>query len=232
MFTYDGINMVNYPPIQSDFYFLGERSYVQGSTLLEGVVSAARIWKLPKLIAVETSCREMVSSQAVYVYTGSSLGSQYEEVMSDESIKASFKLKDELGACHAVSLIGASGGVFGVQSVPFDEDKLINGYSFDLKKNTIRLDNVNFDFINISKLLIALQKKLLDAIFPKDGFGRWVYYSSTLEWPHMSDLHQGVLKVCVTRSLGLKVVECSAYFEDSYIGKQCFTREVMRCVPS
>ncbi|ETO92866.1 hypothetical protein [Legionella oakridgensis] len=207
----------NHPPFHSNFVRLGHRNYVQGSTLVQGLIEAIASWNLGALQHLNMACYSMLNEQGCYELIK-------HEQMDNNNIKKSatvFKIRCN-SVEHLVLLNGTQKEVTTV--IPYDEEVLISQHTLLPSEKKITYSwNANHPLMMI---LIALNKALLHEVLASNVHGKWIFYKCDLNW-HALHSETGTLSLQLGNNLGLQSACSNIYLNETKVGNIFFSRPVL-----
>tara|TARA_Y100000588_G_C14140514_1_gene875847 strand:+ start:190 stop:834 length:645 start_codon:yes stop_codon:yes gene_type:complete len=212
------IETIETSPYYSNFFRLGQRNYVQGSTLVQGLLEAIKQWNLGSLNQLKVSCHTMLNEQGCY------------ELLCEDDPNAAQKTKQCAtlfnvncdGVAYFVILNGTQKEV--TTSIPYDEASMVSTHQFDSNEKTIRIKWENQ--CELLKLLIALNKVLLNKLLPSEKHGKWIFYKCDLNWQSLHAAN-GILTLQLKGNLGLQSALSNIYLNDNLLGNIFFSRPVL-----
>jgi hypothetical protein len=202
---------------QSNFTRLGQRNYVQGSTLVQGLLDALDSWQLGKLEQLKIACHTMLNEQGTYEL----VLNQDAPAMTDEKIKhSSIVFESRCDGHEYVIVLNGNGKEVDV-SIPYNEETLVEGYIFQEPKQTIEITWSQKH--PLMQMLIALNKVLLDKTLPSNNHGKWIFYKSDLSWAKLH-CQSGRLALKLRATIGLKSALSDIFLDGENLGNIFFTR--------
>jgi hypothetical protein len=197
-----------------DFYFLGKRKYVQGATLIDGLIEATEFWNLGEVQTIKMNCRLLLREQGVFTLLK-------ENVESDE--KKNF---------HTVFNISCNGTQFTVglnptndsieTSVAYDEAASIAGFKIDKNNQSISLAWTSK--LHPMQIFIALFKKILSELNPGIELGRWIFFGVDLNYALIKQIPKGQLVLKIKTVIANRNAKASLSIDGNDFGQIYFTR--------
>lgn len=200
-----------------NFVLLGSRSYVHGSSMTHGLFEAVKIWSLGTINRLQLNVRALLKEQGRYdLFCDTS-----EKHHVEKEYNAIFRFQ----CGNDLFWVGLKGrGEPASNSEPYDEDKLIADCKIlkDSRSATLML-HPDARIINI---IIALNKRLVNTLFPIDGYGQWFLarYDLDLDKTHL--VEQTVLEIEVVGNIGASNTKSSIRFGGEPIGLIFFSRSI------
>ncbi len=170
------------------FVFLGQRNYIQGSSMTHGLFEAVENWSLGSVERVQLNVHSLLKEQGRY----NLFHSEWEQASVKKEYNAIFRLQCKNND-YLVELKGRGKPV--IFSEPYDEEKMIADCEIiKHRKSAALILNPNTLVINA---IIALNKKLVNTLFPSEEY-------SQCSWPDMIWL--GTSGLTSPALLGIEVV--------------------------
>jgi hypothetical protein len=201
----------------ASFVFLGQRRYVHGSSMTHGLFEAFKNWSLGPIQRLQVQVRSLLKKQGRYdlFYSENgemSLGKEYNTIFRVQCTKN----------IYAVGLRGRGESV--MVSEPYDEEELIDDCQI-LKnsKSATLLLQPNALVVNV---IIALNKKLVSAIFPSEGYGQWFLARYDLVWEKIRLIEQVLLEIELVGNIGASNTNTAIRLGGEKIGSIYFSRKM------
>jgi hypothetical protein len=207
--------MAIFKSYEKKFVLLGDRHYVQGSTLTDGLFKAIEFWELGSIKHLRTNIHSILKEHGRYdLYKG------YERpIPIEKNYNALFYLSCDTGT-YAVGLKG--NGECISERQPYDEESLIDGYRIiETTKSAVLMIQPDSQIINI---MIALNKKLVNGLFSGAGYSQWFLsrYDLSLAETHMN--RASLLEIKIIGTIGLSHIHGSIALEGKTVGSIYFSR--------
>jgi len=201
----------------ANFNFLGARHYVQGATLIEGLLAALAYWGIGPVDRIQGNFRILLTEDGRYDLLD---GNETQDA-TIENYNVLFHIR-----CRESNfLVGLKGrGKPVTKSVPYDEEALISCsvINADQRSATV-LISPGSPLINP---LIALNKRLVSAVFPTQGFGQWflsrydiIFRRTRIEVPRR-------LGIRIIGSIGASNTVSAVDLDDDPVGTIHFSRNL------
>jgi hypothetical protein len=201
----------------ANFVFLGQRRYVHGSSMTHGLFEAFKNWSLGPIQRLQAQVRSFLKEQGRYDLFCSengerSLGQEYNTIFRVQCAKN----------IYAVGLRGRGESV--MLSEPYAEEALIEDYKIlkDSKSATLLLQP-NALVVNV---IIVLNKKLVSAIFPSEGYGQWFLARYDLVWDKIRLIEQELLEIELVGNIGASNTNSAIRLGGEKIGSIYFSRKM------
>jgi hypothetical protein len=195
------------------FHRLGNRNYIQGSTLIDHSLDAIESWNLPVPESISATCRTIINQSGQYILIEDSLANNIKEFVTV------FKFTTD-GESFQVGLKPSSETE--LKRVPYDEDKIINGSKIINDSEEIQ---ITYTFENnLYQILIALFKKLLNTIYPPQDGGKWIFYQIKCDHRKLSQSKNSILSINIQNILGGKSAQSKILLNNEKVGTLFFTR--------
>lgn len=203
---------------KSDFHFLGERSYVQGSTLFEEALKAISFWSINKPKRIKLVVRSIFDSQATLTLCKKNKNSS--EFIRSLDAYASFSLNNE---DYIVTFKKSS--LLVKNRVSYNEQSVTSGAIIDKAglyiKTRVKSDN------HIMRVLIALFKKYLNEFHPSMLHGKWIFFESELDLLSIKSEMPNFLEIAKVVLIGKKSARGKVYLNSIEVGTISFTRPLL-----
>ena len=201
----------------ANFVFLENRDYIQGSSMTHGLFEAVNNWSLGPVERLQVKLYSLLKEQGRYDLFHSENGEDHLE----KEYNAIFRL-----ACAKEDfVVGLKGREEPVSvSEPYDEEKLIADYQLlkDAKSATLILHP---DALVINTI-IALNKKLVSAVFPSTGYGQWFLARYDLVWKKIRLIKPALLEIEVVGNIGASNTNSVIRLGSEPIGSIYFSRNI------
>lgn len=196
----------------SNFVRLGHRDYVHASDMIPEMFKAIKSWNLGHVSHLCATFRKIVHNQGIYKLVDSNFNqSDYDAIFEVTCDTGFFTIG-----------LQAHDKDTDVPTIPYDEVTLISQHHIDLEKRTITF---HWQAPNpIMKVLIALQKCLLNHLASNTGVGPWMCCKCDLDWTTISSYTNADITVAVQSLLGNYSAKCLIFFEETEVGTLYFTR--------
>ncbi len=201
----------------STFVRLGQRDYVQGSTLVQGLLDALENWQLGRLEQLKIVCHSMLNEQGTYELA---INHSTSSATNDNIKNSSIVFESRCDGQDYTIVLNGNGEEVDV-SIPYDEEQLVSDHSYNESEETIEVSWSQKH--PLMQVLIALNKVLLDKTLPSKSHGKWIFYKSELSW---ADLHcqSGTLALKLHATIGLKSALSDVFLDGMKLGNIFFTR--------
>jgi len=202
----------------ANFVFLGQRHYIHGSSMTHGLFEAVKSWSLGSVERVQVNVRSLLKEQGRYELFHSENGKEYMEKEYNTIIRVQCG-KD----IYAVGLKGRGEPVMVAE--PYDEEALIADCKIikDSKAATLLLLHLDAPVINI---IIALNKKLVQTLFPSEGYGQWFLARYDLIWEKIPLIEPALLEIEVVGNIGASNTNSAIRLSGEPIGSIYFSRNI------
>ena len=199
------------------FVFLGQRNYIQGSTMTHALFEAAESWSLGSVERVQLNVHSLLKEQGRYnLYRNGRWKGQVKK-----EYNAIFRLQCN-SHVYLVELKGRGENV--TVSLPYDEEKLIaNCEIIKHRKSATLIMHPNALIVNA---IIALNKKLVNTLFPSERFGQWFLTRYDLAWEKMSLMAPALLEIEVVGNIGASNTNSAIRLVGEPIGSIYFSRKI------
>ena len=201
----------------ANFVFLENRSYVHGSSMTHGLFEAVKSWSLGPVGRVQVNVRSLLKEQGRYDLFRSENGKEH--------VKKEYNAMFRLQCGRNVYFVGLKGrGKPVVVSEPYDEEKLIAGCEIikDRKSATLMLHP---DALAIN-IIIALNKKLVYALFSSEGYGQWFLARYDLACEKIHLIEPALLQIVLVGSIGASNTNSVISLGGEPIGSIYFSRNI------
>jgi len=197
---------------KSNFVRLGNRGYVHASDMIPGMLDAVRSWNLENINHLCATFRKIVCCQGVYKLLDADFNqSDYDALFEIECERGSFIIGLEPIERES-----------NVPSIPYNEKALIAQHHINLEQKTVAF--YWNDRLPVMKVLIALQKCLLNRLTPNEGVGRWMCCKCDLDWSKITSFTEAEITVALQALLGNYSAKCLISFNQEEVGMLYFTR--------
>jgi hypothetical protein len=201
----------------ANFVFLENRSYIHGSSMTHGLFEAVKNWSLGPVERVQVNVRSLLKEQGTYDLFHSKSGKEHVE----KDYNAVFRLQ----CSKDVYFVGLKGrGEAVAVSEPYDEEALIADCKIikDSKSATLML-HPDALLINI---IIALNKKLVYALFPSEGYDQWFLARYDLVWEKIRPIESALLEIKVVANIGASNTNSAITLGGESVGSIYFSRNI------
>ena len=201
----------------ANFFFLGHRNYVHGSSMTHGLFDAVENWSLGSIERLQLNVHHQLKEQGRYEL----FKSEAEQAQLIKEYHAAFRLQCKSGA-YFVELKGRGEPV--KVSKPYPEDKLLVDCEIleNRKTATLKL-HPNKKIINT---IIALNKKLVNTLFQSKDYGQWFLARYDLIWNKMWVATPTLLKIEVIGNIGERNTNSAIKLDGELIGSIYFARNI------
>jgi hypothetical protein len=199
------------------FVFLGQRNYIHGSSMTHGLFEAVASWSLGSVESVQLDVHSPLKEQGRYDLFHSGRGKEHVK----KEYNAMFRLQCS-SDIYFVELKGRGEPV--TVSEPYDEEKLTADCEIiKHRKSATLILHPNALIINV---IIALNKKLVNTLFPSEGYGQWFLARYDLAWEKMSLLAPTLLEIEVVGNIGASNTNSAIRLVGEPIGSIYFSRSI------
>ena len=201
----------------ANFVFLEQRRYIQGSSMTHELFEAVESWSLGPVERVQVNVRSLLKEQGTYDL----FHSESVKVHVEKDYNAVFRLQ----CSKDVYFVGLKGREEPVTvSEPYDEEALIADCKIikDSKSATLMLHQ-DASVINI---IIALNKKLVYALFPSEGYGQWFLARYDLVWEKIRPIESALLEIKVVANIGASNTNSAIRLGGESVGSIYFSRGI------
>jgi len=201
---------------QSDFFYWGDRNYVQGAHIIYGLFDALKCWEI-LFESFSATFRLVLKTQGRYV-----LYTDQEQLLSmlpnKDCLCANFKLSSRCKE-YKVALINENHLI--TKRLPDDEEKLIATCTINREAKSISIADCLEE--RLITVIIALTKKLHREIVCDKKTHQWFIASTSLNLSETLNLTiQDRIAVQLINNVGNKMTKARIYIEDMPIGYICF----------
>lgn len=204
------------PPIESTFSFWGERTYVHGSHMVNGFLTALNRWNIGKIENFSFTIHKTLRTQGRF-----RLFLNAKHIIPDlPSVYAIFELQTRQGRYQAV-LQGHPRPI--VERIPDDEKLLIPEVTLDVLSKS----GAVFSFPNtrIFSVITALNKSLHQAVFPYPKSGKWLLCRMDISCPN--PLPCKSLTIQIIRTMGERMTRSIIIGDAGKFGEIYFSRLIV-----
>lgn len=205
--------------VASEFVFLGQRNYVHGTSMSEGLFTALNVWGCADIRRVSARFHRVTRNQGVY-----RLCRDKEQWQADSAGFVAAFVAETGGGTSFVGLTDEGGPV--TARAAYDEDRLTEGCQVDpAAKAAFLASQPDAPFLNV---LIALTKRLHLAVFPREGFGQW--YCAGYDLPAVllgGRSCAGPLRLSIAGSIGSAFTRSPVTAGSGSAGHILFAREAV-----
>jgi hypothetical protein len=199
------------------FVFLGQRNYVHGTSMTHGLLTAVETWSLGAVERVQLNLHSPLKGQGRYDL----FDSESWEASVKKEYNAMFRLQcNNQGYIVELKQRGEPVTV----AEPYDEEKLIAACKImKHRKSATLLLQSNTLAINA---IIALNKKLVNTLFPSEGYEQWFLARYDLAWDKMSLMAPALLEIEVIGNIGASNTNSAIKLAGEPVGSVYFSRKV------
>jgi hypothetical protein len=199
------------------FVYLGQRNYVHGTSMTHGLFKAVESWALGPVESVQLNVHSPLKEQGRYVL----FDSEAWLVSVKKEYNAMFRL--QCSNCDYFVELKNRGKPVTI-SEPYDEEKLTADCKIiKHRKSATLILRPDTPAINA---IIALNKKLVNALFPAGGFGRWFLARYDLAWQKMGLTSPALLEIEVIRNIGADNTHSVIKLTGKPLGSVYFSRKI------
>jgi hypothetical protein len=199
------------------FVFLGQRNYVHGTSMTHGLLTAVESWSVGPFESLQLNVRSRLKEQGRY------------ELFDSESWEASVK-KDY----NAMFRLHCSDNDYIVElkqrgepvtdAEPYDEEKLIA--DCEIKKHRKSATLILHPHTLIINAIIALNKKLVNTLFPTQGYRQWFLARYDLAWDKLGLTSPALLEIEVIGNIGASNTNSAIRLLGEPVGFVYFSRKI------
>ncbi len=200
-----------------NFVFLGSRSYVHATSMTHGLFEAVKTWSLGTIHRLQLDVRSLLKEQGRY--------DLFRDVREKHHVEKQYNAMYRLQCGGDLFWVGLRGRGEPVSvSEPYDENKLIADGKIltDSKSATFMLKPEAL----IVNIIIALNKKLVNALFPTAGYGQWFLARYDLDWDKACPAEPALLEIEVAGNIGASNTKSGIRLDGEPIGLIFFSRNV------
>jgi len=201
---------------ESNFLTLGPRKYIQGATLLEGIIDNKELNELISVKKIKFSSRDFIFDQCSYHVFEKNLLSKKE--LSEYPARCD--IKGEEGIDFTVCLSPKEKSQ--VDSREYDEDALVSVSKISIPNKQILVEWSGDE--TIFKVLIAGMKKLTYELFPGNDGGKWIFIGLDLAWEEAKKFNRGNIDLKIQSIIGGKMAKASVLLDSKPLGAILFSR--------
>ena len=199
----------------SQFVRLGNRQYIQGSTLIDGCLDAVEDWHLGKIRTMKSEFRDMLNEQGAY-YLLDNPSKDFAK-----SFSAMFVVVTDKGLYQ----IGLNGNAdSNVPQEDYDEEGLVNGAIFDKLQKTISI--FWSESQSYSRMVVALFKKMLNIMYDDDRYSKWIFFQSDTDYVSLSTIEEGKLEIKLKAYIANRNAKGQIFIDGKRVGTIFFTRSL------
>ena len=201
---------------ESIFSFLGDRKYVHGSDMVYALLDIIEQRDLGNIDRIIASYHSPLNEQGRYVFFQDPLAKN----LIDKGYCSTFNIYFGEKMC----MVGLKGnGKPVTDSSPYDEERLIASSNIIIDQNSASiLCSIEKSILNV---LIALNKKMLLAVLPTKGFGRWFSSRLDLKWQLMNSFGNKLLEVKLIGNIQGLATKSLIKINGHSVGSIYFVRE-------
>ena len=201
----------------ANFVFLGQRSYVHGTSMTHGLLTAVESWSLGPVESMQLNVRSLLKEQGRY------------DLFDSESWEASMKKE-----YNAMFRLHCSNHDYIVElkqrgepvtvAEPYDEEKLIADCEIKKhRKSATLILHPNTLTINA---IIALNKKLVTTLFPGQEYEQWFLARYDLAWDKLGLMAPALLEIEVVGNIGASNTNSAIRLLGEPVGSVYFSRKI------
>lgn len=200
----------------SDFGYLGNRDYVQGSDIIYGMLDAMDSWKLGSVKQFTVSVRRVLRSQGRYLL--------FDKEEDANSYKSKLFTTFSIRTGKDVFKVGLEGDSRVItKRFPYDEEAMIA--SCIVRKDEMSASISKFSQDRLINTIIALNKRLHVDIFSASGFSPWILAQLKLRWQEMIESKDmTVYSIVVKNVIGNRMTKAAIELNGYNVGEICFDR--------
>ena len=201
----------------ANFVFLGQRNYIHGSSMTHGLFEAVESWSLGPVERVQLNVHSLLKEQGRYDLFDSGWG--------EASVKKEYNALFRLQCSNDDYLVELKGcGEPATVSEPYDEEKLTADCEIiKHRKSATLILHPNALVINA---IITLNKKLVNTLFPSEGYSQWFLVRYDLAWDKMSLTAPALLDIEVAGNIGASNTNSAIRLAGEPIGSVYFSRKI------
>jgi len=186
--------------------------------MTHGLFEAVENWSLGPIENLQLNVRSLLKEQGRYDLFDSQRGEAY--------VKKEYNAMFRLHCNNDVYFVELSGrGEPVTVAEPYDEEKLIaNREIIKQRKSATLLLQSNTLVINA---IIALNKNLVNILFPSEGYGQWFLARYDLAWDKVSLKAPALLEVEVVGNIGASNTNSAVRLAGEPIGSVYFSRKII-----
>lgn len=203
---------------ESDFSFLGERTYVHGSTISNDLITIIKQWSLGRLEKISAVFNYPLVTQAQFACFESDSSTQ-----SPKDYPAFFKIKTRKGN-FSIAVVPDEKPVN--SRVAYDEEGLIRSSEIEANTKTASVKVKSSE--RILNKIISLNKELLSYLLPQSGYGSWIMARYQVNFTLLSEIEDSLLKLKLDASIGGLSTRTSIFMNDDSVGSIYFSREKLK----
>jgi hypothetical protein len=201
----------------ANFVFLEHRRYIHGSSMTHGLFEAIENWSLGSVKQLQLNMRSLLKEQGRYDLFHSESGKEH----VGKEYNAMFRVCCGRGV-YFVGLKGRGEPV--AVSEPYDEEALIADCKIikGSKSATLML----YPDALLINIIIALNKKLVYALFPSEGYGQWFLARYDLVWEKIRPIESTLLEIKVVANIGASNTNSAIRLGGELVGSIYFSRSI------
>lgn len=200
-----------------NFVLLGSRRYIQAASMIHGLFEAVKSWPLGRINRLQLDVRALLKEQGRY--------DLFRDVGEKQHVEKQYNAMFRLQCGEDLFWVGLKGRGEPVSvSEPYDENKLISDCKIlkDSKSATLVLQS---DAL-INNIIIALNKKLVNILFPTEEYGQWYVVRYELDLDKISLIEQSLLEIEVVGNIGASNTKSAIRLGGEPIGLVYFSRSI------
>lgn len=185
--------------------------------MTHGLFEAVKIWSLGTINRLQLDVRALLKEQGRY--------DLLHDISEIHHVVKQYNAMFRLQCGENLFWVGLKGRGESVSvSEPYDEDKLIaDGKILKDSKSATLMQQPDALIINI---IIALNKKLVNALFPTAGYGQWFLARYDLDWDKTRLAEPALLEIEVVGNIGASNTKSEIRLGGEQIGLIFFSRNI------
>lgn len=207
--------MSGFTSFEKQFFLLGSRRYVHGSSQTYGLLEAMVKWKIESIERIKLDIHEPLLEHGRY--------DLYTETSKPLHGKTKYNAIFRLFGIEETYWVGLKGtGVPVSTRRPYSEEQLIDGYKLIKSYKSIAL-NLRPHLPSINTI-IALNKKLAGSLFPSQGYEQWYLSRYDVSWALLSLTEPVQLEIKCVGNVGLSHIHSTVTLNSEKSGSIYFSR--------
>jgi hypothetical protein len=200
---------------EKKFVLLGSRNYVHGTSMTNGLLEAIEKWEMEPIDQIQFNIHKPLTEHGRYEL--------FTESCKPTNGKMKYTAIFRLFATNVIYWVGLKEtGIHISIRQPYSEEDLIEGYNLIKSNKSIMLDIIpHSPSINI---VIALNKKLADWLFPSDGYGQWYLSKYDLSWSTICLTKPKKLAIKHIGKIGMSHIHSTVTLDSENSGSIYFSR--------
>lgn len=201
----------------ANFVLLGSRSYIQASSMIHGMFEAVKTWSLGTVDRFQLDVRSLLKEQGRF--------DLFRDVSEKHYVEKQYNAMFRLQCGEDLFWVGLKGRGEPISiSEPYDENKLIaDGKILTDSKSATLILQPDALIVNI---IIALNKKLVNTLFPTSGYGQWFLARYDLDWDKACPAEPAILEIEVVGSIGASNTKSAIRLDGEPVGLIFFSRNI------